>query len=303
MTTPRTLVAALLLGSGLGLSCYSERPPPPAFRYACDSDADCNSDETCRYGICERPCTQTSIFIAQLVEAESQPCPFETYTAGCFNNACANTCELGSTDNCPPSQVCVDVGLEISGGGGFFGGGGSTSGTGVCVTECNDSDRADICTVGERCMEGVCEPIDCTAGEACNDGEICFFGGCVADCSAGQACPSGFACDDTLRVCTPECNQECGDGYQCYFGVCALSCEETAECPDPEAYSCVFGVCLSNDFDVTTGGGGTTSGTTGSGTTSDAGGSTGGDMSTSDGGSTGAMGGSSDGGSTTGGMQ
>lgn len=295
MTVPRTLVAALLLGSGLlGLSCYSELPPPPAFRYACESDGDCNSDEVCRYGLCERPCTQTSLFIAQLVEAEAQPCPFETYTGGCFNNACANTCELDSTNNCPPGQVCADVGIEVSGGG-FFGGG-SSSAAGVCVTACNDSDRADICTVGETCVEGVCEAIDCAAGEACNDGETCLFGGCMADCSAGQACPSGYECSDLLRVCTPECNQECGEGYECYFGVCSLSCEETADCPDPEAYSCVLGVCLSNDFDVSTGGSTTTS-TTGDSTGS---GDTGGETST-DGGSSGAMG-SSDGGSGSTGM-
>ncbi|MCA9649369.1 MAG: hypothetical protein KC501_05640 [Myxococcales bacterium] len=292
MTVPRTLVAALLLGSGLGLSCYSELPPPPAFRYACDSDTDCNADELCRHGLCERPCTQTAVFMAELVEAEARPCPFETYTGGCFNGACANTCELGS-DFCPPSQVCVDVGLSVSSGSSLFGGGSSSSATGVCVTSCTD--HPDLCTVGELCSEqGVCEAIDCQAGEPCNDGELCLFGACVADCSQGQACPGGYTCDATLRICTPDCNQECSEGFACYFGVCALTCEETADCPDPEGYSCVLGVCLSNDFDITTGSGTTSGTTTGdggdSGTTGDVGssddGSSGGDMGSS-GGSTG----------------
>ena len=89
MTATRTLVAALGLSTALGISCYSEQLEPPTYRYPCDSDADCTSEEVCRRGLCERPCNDLEVLLALAVESDDPPCPFEDGYAGCYNGACA----------------------------------------------------------------------------------------------------------------------------------------------------------------------------------------------------------------------
>lgn len=167
MSVPRTLAAALCLVCGLGLSCYSEQLPPPAFRYACDGDADCSADELCRRGLCVQPCTQVTA---------ADDCPGGI----CFNGTCASTCSVGS-DFCPQGQACVDLGLNLGGDGGSPFGGGSTDPVGLCGFECDGPDNADVCP----------------------QGEVCFaeLSSCVVDCSAGQTCPETYSC--LLGFCIP----------------------------------------------------------------------------------------------------
>lgn len=174
MTLPRTLVAMLALGSGLGLglgpSCYSERIPPSNFRYACDADADCGTLEVCRRGLCERPC-------AQVTAAED--CPSEAGYATCFNGVCANTCEPGAS-LCPLVQECLDFGIDIGASPGF--GGGPAATVGICGIACNADENADLCPEGEICLleAGVCA-VDCSTGQACPEGNVCFFGVCLPE--------------------------------------------------------------------------------------------------------------------------
>lgn len=237
MIPPRWLAVALTLvmGPALGISCYSEQQPPPTYRYPCDADADCTGEETCRRGLCERPCTQTAVLSAVLVGAEEQPCPFEDGYVGCYNGACATICELGS-DFCPQGHTCLDVGLD-PGGGNF----GASTPIGACMFECSGDD-SDLCLETEVCEDGVCTPIDCEGGEPCPDGYLCLFGSCSALCSGGQACPDGNACDPMFGICTPECSPECAEGTTCYFGACATECTEDDDCPDDLV--CLAGVCL-----------------------------------------------------------
>lgn len=171
MMVPRTFVAMLALAGGLGTGCYSELPPPAGYRYACEADGDCNDNEVCRRGVCERPCTQATA---------AEDCPTTDGYATCFNGACANTCEVGA-DRCPSTHECIDLGLNLGGGGNPFGGGGSDAVIGICGIECDADANADICP----------------------QGEVCFaeLGTCVVDCSQGQACPTGFDC--LFGVCAP----------------------------------------------------------------------------------------------------
>jgi len=272
MVAPRTLIAALGLGTALGVSCYSEQLPPPTYRFACDADTECLDGEICRSGQCERPCTQSEVLVAFALKSEVQPCPVESGYAGCFNGACVNTCELDG-DFCSPGQACADVGLEISGGG--FGGS-STATVGVCVNECTGND--DRCLDSETCIDGVCTAIDCAGGEACPEGNVCVFGTCLPDCSAGQACASGESCNPLLgplrSVCTSDCDPACDEGDTCFFGACGTACTpEGDECDDDDDLSCLLGVCLSNEFELPGGGG--DGGNPGDGTSGDGGESTG----------------------------
>lgn len=177
MTATR-LAAALALGSVLGISCYSEPLPPSTYRYACEADGDCNANESCRHGHCERPCTQ-------LTAAED--CPSAEGFIACFNGACATTCAVGS-DYCTPGQTCIDLGIDLGGASNPFGGG-SDAAVGICGLECDADDNADICPEGEIC--------------------IVELGACAVDCSQGQACPGGYSC--VFGVCAPLDSLPSGD--------------------------------------------------------------------------------------------
>jgi hypothetical protein len=174
----RSLAAAVALGSFLGSSCYSEPLPPSTYRYACDADDDCNADEICRRGLCERPCTQLEVAAGAATDDDpsDDPCPLESGYATCFNGACASTCAVGSSF-CPSGQECIDLGLDLGGGGGLFGGG-SDEEIGICGIMCEPGD--DICPEGEVCIIGFCA-IDCSQGQACPDANSCVSGVCVPD--------------------------------------------------------------------------------------------------------------------------
>lgn len=184
MNLPRSLVATLALGSGLWLGCYSERLASSTYRYPCDSEADCHSNEICRRGLCERPCTQATA---------AEDCLSEDGYAACFNGVCANTCEVGS-GNCAKGQTCFDLGLDLGGGGGSPFGGGSSAALGICGIECDAGDNADICPEGEICIPdfGTCAQL-CTLDEECGSGYTCFFGVCAPE--GTSELPSGSTGD------------------------------------------------------------------------------------------------------------
>ncbi|MCA9707806.1 MAG: hypothetical protein KDK70_18285 [Myxococcales bacterium] len=181
MTVLRSLLVATSLGSALGLGCYSEQLPPSNYRYACEADADCNGNEVCRRGLCERPCTQLTA---------SEDCPFEEGYAACFNGVCATTCAVGS-NYCPAVYECIDLGIEAGSSSPF---GGSSDPVGICGLQCDDAENADLCPEGEICISGF------------------GLGACVVDCSDGQECPSGYTC--FFGLCAPEGSEfgTTGDG-------------------------------------------------------------------------------------------
>ena len=176
-TAPSTRVSAVVLALGLGGAgagaCYSERLPPPTYRYACSSDGDCDDEEECRDGLCETPCT-----IATFEDDCGSGFAF------CFNGACSNTCEVDG-DVCPGSQECVSLaefGIDLGGGGGSPFGGGSSSELGLCGRMC-EGDGAGLCPEGEACFEGfcvaTCDPA--AAEDECAEGFVCVLGFCAPD--------------------------------------------------------------------------------------------------------------------------
>jgi len=180
MTATRLLAAALGLGSVLGISCYSEPRPPSTYRYACEADDDCNPNEMCRRGLCERPCTQLEVAAGAATDedASDDPCPLTSGYAACFNGACANTCAVGS-DFCANGQECIDLsalGIDVGGGSSNPFGGGSDDPIGICGIKCEPGD--EICPDSEVCLMGFCA-IDCSTGQVCPDDLECFFGVCI----------------------------------------------------------------------------------------------------------------------------
>ncbi|HWB76954.1 MAG TPA: hypothetical protein VG755_18430 [Nannocystaceae bacterium] len=177
MPRSASLVLALLGGALMAAACYSEKPAPPGYRYACSSDGDCRSNEECTEGICLTPCTQATA---------KDDCQGSDHLL-CFNGVCTSGCQV-SDENCPASQECIDLemlGITLdSGGGGFIS---SSSGpTGLCGSLCDVNDP-----------------------DACPGDEQCLFGFCVAPCDAMGMCPSPFTCQGGL--CLPELPDTAGE--------------------------------------------------------------------------------------------
>lgn len=148
-------------------ACYSERQPPPSFRYACDADGDCADGQSCIDGLCETPCTVATV-ADDCVNGELV----------CLNGVCSSGCEVGK-NSCPPAQECADLGIDVSGSGSFFGGGGSGAAVGVCMRPCSDDSCGDLAV----CLEGFCVPT-CSEQVECSAGLVCTGGLCAPDVSS-----------------------------------------------------------------------------------------------------------------------
>lgn len=160
--------ARFVLGCGAALlvagSCYAERLPPPAYRFACSQDGDCDAPERCIRDLCQVPCTLQTV---------ATDCA-DTSAVTCLNGTCASVCRLEDASACPESQVCIDLGLEVE----------SRQGpqrVGLCGTSCLD--------------------LPCPTGEACVPvGDVGF---CALLCDpAAPQCPNAFSCPQ--GVCIPD---------------------------------------------------------------------------------------------------
>lgn len=183
------IVAAGLLGA-----CYSEREPPPNFRYACDRDGDCVEGQTCVDGLCETPCTNDNFA--------------EVCTRGelvCLNGVCSSGCEVGGA-SCPGAQECVDLGLDLGGGGSFLSSGSSDAVIGVCMRECSDS--------------------------SCPAGNVCIEGFCVQSCLMSEECPAGTSC--TGNLCLPDNVATTGDTVDTLDGSSSSTSEDTLSSSDSD---------------------------------------------------------------------
>lgn len=164
------IASAALLASGLATGCFTERLPPPAFRYACGSDTDCGMGDRCISGLCQTPCSQATFAIACDTRAH----------AACFNGTCASLCEIAEGAKCPSPQTCIDVGLGALSP--------ESAGFGICGTTCT----SDTCPEGESCLEGFCvQSCDPANPAACADGFVCTAGFCLPGTGAPMTTAPG----------------------------------------------------------------------------------------------------------------
>lgn len=171
MTALRAVVLCASFGVGLFTGCYTERLPPPTYRYPCDAADDCPEGEGCIQGLCQIGCTQATF---------AMDCPQDGSYLACLNGVCASGCDV-ENDPCPGELQCIDLGLEVSGGG-FFGGGGDSETIGVCGRLC-EADDADACPSGEACVQGFCV-VTCDPAadpDPCPDGLVCTLGLCIPE--------------------------------------------------------------------------------------------------------------------------
>lgn len=176
MARPHAVLLALLAGFAGAASCYSDRLPPPTFRYVCDTTADCNEGESCIDGLCQIPCTLATF---------ADDCPPEGSYSLCFNGVCSHVCELAG-GLCAAGQTCIDPGFDLAGlfgdGGGGGGGGSDEELTlGICGETCD----ADSCPMGEACLEGFCFATCDPANDTCAAPFACVGGYCLPDFGDG----------------------------------------------------------------------------------------------------------------------
>jgi len=155
---------AVLAGALLAPSCYSEREPPPNFRYRCGGDDDCKKGQSCMDGLCETPCTMATF---------ADDCP--NGELACLNGVCSSGCDLAN-DSCPSPQECIDLGLDLGGGGGFLSSGDPNAMIGICMRPCTDT--------------------------SCGELSVCIEGLCVQTCVSDEQCPTSTTCQSSL--CLPD---------------------------------------------------------------------------------------------------
>ncbi len=189
------IIAGLALSTALGLvaGCFRDGSPPPAFRFNCEADADCepltdddgepilDADgepyvEQCIAGLCQFSCSGSVLDFINPAAVSDCPSDRDGYT--CFNGTCNHLCDAAADPSqCSAPQTCVEFAE--------FG------------------DLADLDSLLEQLPQekpGLCG-ILCSAEDTstCPDGQLCFDGACV-DLSGGL--PGGTSSTDSTGSTT-----------------------------------------------------------------------------------------------------
>jgi len=228
----------------------------------CDDGNPCTTNDHCMAGECipgetmfecddGNPCTTDSCDLisgACLHSANSQPC--DDGDPCSENDQCANSiCIPGPEKDCDDGKECTED---------------SCNSQGACTNTpiagpCEDG---NLCTSGDTCIGGVCQP---GMGVKCNDNNDCTDDACVPEtgcvhtpnsnqCSDGDACTTGDKCVD--GTCTPESDVDCDDDNICTDDSCdpgggcanvpnSLPCDDGDECTQGD--HCTAAFCLSGE--------------------------------------------------------
>jgi len=202
----------------------------PGIPVQCDDGNVCTLD-SCDAGICKHAPAQGAC-------DDSNLC---TKGDSCANGVCAPglavNCDddnICSTDFCDPAKGCVHL-----------------HNTAPC-------DDGDVCTLSDKCANGVCKPASslkcddanpCT-DDSCNPAQGCVFSPNAAQCNDQNACTTGDAC--TAGACVGKALVDCNDGNPCTVDSCVpatgckhlpldIPCDDGNACTNGDA--CVNGTC------------------------------------------------------------
>ena len=176
-------------------------------------------------------------------------------TLHCDTQAFPYKCEVepGTTVICPEAEAGSDAICQTAA---------CSPATGACSLvpdhenfPCADD---DACTVGDKCLSGVCAPgpqAVCVDGNPCTDDSCdpltgCAFAANSAPCNDGSACTTSDTCAN--GVCIPGGTLECEDGNSCTDDSCdpqagCVHLANQAGCSDANACTsgdhCAGGLC------------------------------------------------------------
>ena len=161
----------------------------------CQSNADCEPDEVCEFGVCV-----------------PEPLP------DCLDDDACPEGEICDSGVCvpPPALDCVsDAGCPE----------GERCISGICMPVPPTDCVVDVdCPAGEKCEGGICVPEPknvCIDDNGCPDGQMCEGGVCrdEPECDGERACALGFDCVDGKCEETKPTNA-CNEDVECEDGAC-----------------------------------------------------------------------------------
>jgi hypothetical protein len=177
-------------------------------------------------------------------------CAHAFNTAGCNDgNACtaadvcvSDKCTAGVAVSCNDNNPCTDDACQ------------GTSGC-VYTPNANKCDDGSVCTSGDHCDAGSCQPgslFNCDDNNACTEAFCDPFKGCTvnyssAACDDGNACTASDTCDGKGACIGTVTTANCDDGNACT----ADSCDSEGACTHvtaPDGTQCKGGECASEGF-------------------------------------------------------
>jgi len=222
------------------------------------SDGDpCTVGDHCQLGACVpgtlqdcndgNPCTADSCGPSGLCAHEPSGGLCDDLNACTLGDHCEEgACTFDEMANCEDQNPCTnDACNQLVG----------------CTHEHNNNacEDGDVCTLGDTCENGLCEPgfeLDCDDGNVCTDDSCDPAGGCLNqgnldDCDDGNACTDADKCEQ--GKCLPGAPVDCDDGNPCTDDACdpGTGCthtHNTADCSDGDKCTlddkCQQGACV-----------------------------------------------------------
>lgn len=206
----------------------------------CVRARDCGTGQSCVNNLCTSP---------PMSQCDARnPCA----TAGevCRNFKCVAEATPECTDrqDCASNEVCLDGACEAQTTTCVFNN--ECDGDGKCVDgTCAASCSGEVgCGQDERCIEGLCEAVECRRSSDCDAGDLCVDAICEQACSVDGDCGDGFLCQNA-RYCIPDpgvtcrVNSECGRDEVCVQGDCQTPCSCNQQCATGESCNLDTGSC------------------------------------------------------------
>ncbi len=230
----------------------------------------CDVGGVCAAGVCktvkQSGCNDGNPCTTDTCDAKTGACSYEPVTDGDACNdgdACivSETCQkgacLGAPADCDDNNGCTTDACDAETG--------CSHAVGLAKDATKGCDDGNLCTVGDACKSGVCQPgqpQNCGDGNPCTDAACDPASGCKpgakgSSCDDGNACTTGDSC--VAGNCVPGKPQSCDDGNACTLDSCdpksgckakiaGLSCSDGNVCTVGDG--CQGGLCVAGKLQV-----------------------------------------------------